>query len=250
MYPILFKFGPLTIYTYGVFVFLGVISGLYVVLKEARRDNLPQEVFLNIAFWGIIFSFLGARALYIILNWGNFLKDPWRMIFSRSGFVFYGGFISGSLTVYLLTRKNKISFFKFSDIASLGIALGHSLGRLGCFFNGCCFGKPTSSFLGILFPPYSLAGLQGQKVIPTQLISFFFLMMLFIYLRKLKRKKKFDGQVFIHYLFMYGVFRFIIEFFRADKRGEIFSLPPSQFISLLVIISALGLTLRLKRRRG
>lgn len=268
MYPILFKIGPVTIYTYGVCIFLGVILGYFVCLKEAEKEGVDKNVFSDIIFWALIFSFIGARLLYILVEFKTFLKDPISLLFARSGFVFYGGVIFGFISSYLLTKKRGVNFLKFADIAAIGIPLGHCLGRLGCFFYGCCYGRPTSSFAGVLFPPASPAGLLAVKVIPTQLISSFFLFLIFLILIFLKKRKKFDGQILFSYFLFYGIFRFIIGFFRADPRGGIYCLPAgtliplraqsgtgefflstSQFLSLGLIVLSIFMFRRLLRKK-
>jgi len=248
MFPILFKLGPITIYSYGVFVALGVGAGYFVCRGEAKKEGIPEKVFSHIFFWALVFGFLGARMVYVLVEWRRFLSDPLGVAFSRGGFVFYGGVIAGILTVFALTRKYKINFLKFADIMALGIPLGHALGRMGCFFYGCCYGKPTTSKLGILFPPESAAGLLGVKVIPTQLISAVFLLLIFYILLFVKKRKKFSGQILLSYVFLYGIFRFIIEFYRGDPRGEVFSLSTSGFISLLSVMLSMSFYFLLKRR--
>jgi len=246
MHPSLFKIGPITIYTYGFFVFLGVISGYLVAAREAKRCGIDKNIFSNIAFWTLIWSFLGAKLLYILVEFKYFLKNPLSVI--RSGFAFYGGIIAGAIALYLLTKKYKIKFMLFADIVAIAIPLGHALGRLGCFFYGCCYGKSTSSFIGILFPPDSPAGYLGVKVIPTQLISSFFLFLLFFSLLALRKKKKFDGQIALYYIVFYSIFRFIIEFFRGDPRGMILFLSTSQFISLILIMVSIFFWARPRRQ--
>jgi phosphatidylglycerol:prolipoprotein diacylglycerol transferase len=236
MHPILFKIGSFTISTYGFFVFLGVLVAYLIISKEAKKEVIDKEVFSSLIFWVLIFSFLGARIFYIFINFKDFLKTPTRFIFSRSGFVFYGGIIFGLISSFYLCLYYKINFLKFADIVSLGIPLGHALGRIGCFFYGCCYGKPTDSFFGIRFPLQSPAGILKEKVIPTQLISSFFLLLLFIFLKNLKKRKRFEGEVFVAYLFLYGIFRFFIEFFRGDPRPYIFYLSVFQWVSLSLII--------------
>lgn len=235
MFPILFKIGPITIYTYGVFVFLGILSGYLFCLKEAKKENIESKVFADIIFWSILFGFIGARIFYILVEFEHFLKNPIAFIFSRAGFVFYGGVIFGLGTFYLLTKKHKLNFLRLADIVALSIPLGHSLGRLGCFFYGCCYGKPTTSWIGIRFPLDSPAGSSGVKVIPTQLISAFFLLLLFFTLLIIRKKQRFRGQILLSYFTFYGLFRFIIEFYRGDPRGYIGFLSTSQFISLIVV---------------
>lgn len=248
MFPILFKIGPVPIYTYGFFVFLGVLIGYLVAQRQARRQAIERNIFTHIVFWVIIFSFIGARLFYILVEFRSFLEDPLGILISRSGFVFYGGIVFGSFVLLILCRRHKINFFKFVDALILGLPLGHAIGRIGCFFYGCCYGRPTNSFIGVLFPPESPAGALGLKVIPTQIIESFFLFLIFFSLRLVSRRKKLEGQVFVLYLILYGVVRFVIEFYRGDPRGQILRLSTSQFFSLVAIIFGFILWLRLKTR--
>ena len=241
MYPVLLKFGSFTIYTYGFFVFLGVLFGYFFCLKQAIRENINKGVFSDIIFWTLVFSFLGARIFYVFADFENFLLNPLEILLSRSGFVFYGGVVFGVIALYVLAKSHKINFFKLSDIIVSGVPLAHAFGRLGCFSYGCCYGRATDSFLGVLFPKDSPAGFAGVRVIPTQLIEAFSLFLLFAALIILKRKKKFDGQILAFYLIFYSIIRFIIEFFRGDPRGNVLFLSFSQFIS--VILMAFGIFL-------
>ncbi|MCF7908692.1 MAG: prolipoprotein diacylglyceryl transferase [Candidatus Omnitrophica bacterium] len=233
MFPILFKIGPLTIYTYGFFVFLGVLCGYFACSSQAKKEGIAKDEFSDIFFWVIVFSFLGAKLLYLLIEWRYFLKNPLALI--RSGFIFYGGIIAGLATVYFLAKRYKIKFLKLIDSIVIGIPLAHALGRLGCFFYGCCYGKPTKLWCGISFPKESPAGLSGLKVIPIQLVSVVSLVIIFLILLRIAKKKRFSGEIFLSYGFIYGIFRFVVEFFRGDPRGEIIFLSTSQLISLLVI---------------
>ncbi len=238
MHPVLFKIGPITIYTYGVFVFLGVISVYWLSLREAQGSKIDKEKFSNLFFWTVISGFIGARLLYVLLEWRWFIKHPFEVIFSSSGFVFYGGIIGGVIAFCIFVRKYGWSLKKIADIVGVYIPCGHAIGRLGCFYYGCCYGKPTNSWIGILFPPESPAGMLREKVIPTQLISSFFLLLIFIFLIILKKYKKFDGQIILSYFILYGIFRFIIEFFRGDPRGFIGIFSLSQWLSIIIIAIA------------
>jgi len=248
MFPVLFKLGPITIYTYGVFVFLGVIASYLVCKKQADKEGISKKIFSHIFFWALVWGFLGARVVYILVEWKWFIGNPLSIILSRSGFVFYGGIVSGILTLLILAKKHKLNLLRVADIAALSIPLGHALGRIGCFCYGCCYGRPTHSNWGILFPSESPAGLSGTKVIPTQLISALFLFLIFFLLLILKKYKRFDGQILLSYGICYGIFRFIIEFYRGDPRGEIFSLSTSQFAALGVIIISIFFFLRWRKK--
>ncbi len=234
MHPVLFKIGPVTIATYGLFVSLGVIAGYLFSLKGSSRCGISANKISDLLFVSLASGFITARVFYILINWDYFIQAPMALIFSRSGFVFYGGLIGGGLAGWIFVQRNKLPALTVLDLIAPAVALGHSLGRLGCFSYGCCYGKPTSSFIGMVFPAGSPAGI-GEPVIPTQLISSFFLLVIFFLLLFVRDRKKFEGQVFLSYLFLYGLFRFIIEFYRGDPRGYwgIFSV--SQWISLFLI---------------
>jgi len=248
MYPVLFKIGNFAIYTYGALVFVGVLAAYLVSMREAKREGISVNVFSDSIFWLVIAGFIGARAVYIIVEFDAFLDAPLAIAFGRSGFVFYGGVILGGCSFAYFAQRNKLDFFKLADIVALSIPLGHAIGRLGCFFYGCCYGLASDSFFAMLFPPDSAAGLAGVKVIPTQLISFFFLLVIFVVLYHTKRKKHYPGQILLLYLLLYSVFRFAIEFFRGDPRGGILIFSTSQLIAVSMIIVASLLWPRLKRK--
>jgi len=228
MHPVLFNIGPLTVYTYGVFVFLGAAAGYFICLKLAQRQGLDKNILFDILFWGLCWGFIGARLLYILIEYRRLLEDPLSVILSRSGFVFYGGVISGLGAVYLLARKHKIKFLKLADILATAMPLAHSLGRLGCFSHGCCYGS--------------------VKGIPVQLVCSGFLFLLFCLFWFLKGKDKAYGKIASYYLIFYGAFRFVIEFYRADPRGYILFMSTSQFISLIMAASGVLLLGKLKKQ--
>ena len=183
--------------------------------RQAKRDSIDSNTFSDICFWMIVAAFLGAKLFYLLVEWRHFLENP--LVLIRSGFIFYGGAIFGFSALYLLSRKYRISFLRLADIIAIGLPLGHALGRLGCFSYGCCYGK--------------LASFWGLERVPTQLISFLALMIIFAILFLLRKRKKFNGQIFLSYLLVYGIFRFVIEFFRGDPRGQIGFLSTSQVIA-------------------
>jgi len=216
-------------------------------LKQAKRQGIDKNIFSDIIFWTLIFSFIGARFFYIFTDFENFLRNPVEMLLSRSGFVFYGGVVFAIITLFVLAKLHKINFLKLADIIVLGVPLAHAFGRLGCFSYGCCYGRPTNSFIGVLFPKESPAGGLGVCVIPTQLIEAFFLILLFVVLLFVKNRKKFDDQILVFYLIFYSVLRFVIEFFRGDPRGNVFFLSLSQFVSLLLLVFGVFLYFKLRK---
>jgi phosphatidylglycerol:prolipoprotein diacylglycerol transferase len=237
MHPVLFKIGPITIYTYGFFVFLGVLVGYYLSLRRAHQQKINSKNFSDLIFWSIIIAFLGARLFFIFTQWRLFIHDPFTILFSRSGFVFYGGVIFGGAAFYLISRRKKIPFLPAADILTLYLPLAHALGRIGCFFYGCCYGLPTDSVIGLKFMPPAPAAFVRGPVIPTQIISAFFLVVIFCIIRLIAEHKKWPGQVVFWYVLLYSFFRFIIEFFRGDPRGFFYILSTSQWVSLVLLVS-------------
>ena len=251
MYPELFRIGDFPITTYGIFLAVGMLLALYVASKLAARDGLPRERIYDLGLWALLGGLLGSKILMFFVeeNVQIFSLD-----FLRSGGIYYGGLIGGFLTVVLLIRFYKLSFWKVADALVPGLALGQAFGRQGCFAAGCCWGKPTDWFWGVHFSEKGheytgvpMYGPSGEELFlhPTQLIESFTMLAVFGLLVWLHRRKKFDGQVLIAYGIIYSIFRFSIEFIRDDPRGDLFGLTTitglstSQLVSLVVAASAI-----------
>lgn len=256
MYPELFRIGNFPINTYGVLLALGILLALMVSSKLASRDGLPKEKVYDLGLWTIIGGLIGSKILLLIAD-ESYRGNLWNIFsldFLRSGGVYYGGFIGGVLTLLLLVRFYELPLWKVMDAFAPGVAFGQAIGRLGCFSAGCCWGKPTSLPWGVHFSEkgHEYTGVPiydayGEKLYlhPTQLYEAISMLIAFLVLLWLHKKKRFDGQIFILYALVYATLRFIIEFFRDDPRGDLFGLTTitqlstSQILSLLVIISAL-----------
>ncbi len=248
MRDILLHIGPLKIYSYGLFVFLGVLISYFVFRALLGGKGLKVKTIENIFLSSLLGGFIFSRILYISINFKDFLEDPWVFVFSRSGFVFYGGLIGGILGMFLYCRMRGLDSLEVLDTGAVGLSIGHSLGRIGCFLHGCCFGRPTQGWWGVEFPLNSPAGFYfpHQKIIPTQIISSLFLFLLFLFLLSFYKRRRFKGQVFSYYLILYPGFRFFIEFLRADPRPFIGPFSIFQLVSLPFIFVGIFFYLRLK----
>ncbi len=250
MYPELFRIGSFPINTYGVLLALGMLLALFVAARLAVRDGLPRERIYDLGLWTLIGGLVGSK---ILMFFAEDNVDVFSLDFLRSGGVYYGGFIGGFLALALLIRWYKLPFWKVADAFAPGLALGQAIGRQGCFAAGCCWGKPTDSFLGVHFTEHAheftgvpIYGPTGESLFlhPTQLYESITMLIVCGFLIYLHRKKKFDGQVLVGYAIIYGIFRFTIEFLRDDPRGNVFGLTSltgfstSQIISLIVAASA------------
>lgn len=234
MYPILFKLGSITIYSYGFFIGLGILAALLLSIHRGKRLGVSSDIILDLCLYGVLGGFIGAKLLFWVVELSNIIKNPsYIMETLSSGFVVYGGIIVGILTGYVYCRRKKLDFLMHLDFIVPMIALAQGFGRIGCFATGCCYGKETHSDLGIVFKN-SLYAPNGIELIPTQLFSslgdFFIAGLLLYYSSKSKRK----GQVTGLYMILYSVGRFVIEIFRGDPRGNVGILSTSQFICIVI----------------
>ena len=229
----LFSIGNFVVHGYGLMIALGfalcVIMGMY----RAKRHKLEPEAVLDIALIGIVVGFLGAKLLYIIVEFPAFLNNPMQVMGSE-GFVVYGGIIAGVLSAVVYCRKKKLAFLEYFDLASASIALAQGFGRIGCFLAGCCYGRETDAWFGIVFPEGSMAP-AGVSLIPTQLISSAGDFLIAAVLVLFYKKRKHIGDIGALYMLLYGVGRFLVEFLRQDDRGGIGLLSTSQIISIVIV---------------
>jgi phosphatidylglycerol:prolipoprotein diacylglycerol transferase len=252
MYPILLRVGPLTLHTYGLFVALAFILALSMMRREFDREGIPVHLVDSLALVLMVSGIFGARIFYFLLNEFDALKaDPF-MFFRiwEGGLVFYGGFLTAVLAAFIFSKKNEIAMLTLTDALAAPLLLGQAIGRIGCFFAGCCYGKMTECFLGVTFThPESLA-LKFVKIHPTQLYSSLGDFVLFGIALFIGKKSPQKGILTAFYLLGYGVFRFFIEFLRGDDRGHFYrGFSPSQWIGFLMITAGISLAVYVKRNQ-
>lgn len=249
MYNDLFSIGPFTVHTYGLMIAIGIIAAYVVAERRAKKQGLDSEKIFDLVIWCLIFGFAGSKILYCLTILPQILKDP--MIIIRNfgdGWVVYGGIIGGILGAWLFCRKYKLETWKYFDLALPSVALAQAIGRIGCFFAGCCYGVETKSNYGITFHSSDFAP-NNISLVPTQLISSGLDFLLFAFLIWFHKRQKADGQVTAFYLILYSGGRFILEYFRGDSiRGNVGALSTSQFISIFMF--AAGIILLVVRGRS
>lgn len=231
MHPILFQIGNFKIYSYGAMVASGFLIAVYLASREARQSGIaPQKIF-DLGLYALIAGIIGARALHVLLDFEYYANYPLEIILiTKGGLAFQGGLVTGIIGAWLFIKRNGMPLWKTADIFVPYVALGQAIGRIGCLLNGCCYGKPTISSIGIHLPGHIF------PVHPTQLYSSLFLLSAFLALRQIYRKRIFDGAVFFSYLIIFSAGRFFIDFYRGDLRGVLFGLTTSQLISILIIL--------------
>ena len=244
----LFSIGPLTIHGYGFMIALGILCCVMMATYRAKQYQMNSDAILDIAIWGVIAGFVGAKLMYVIVEFPRFLENPMAVLGSE-GFVVYGGITVGVLTAIGYCKIKKLAFLEYFDLCAPSISLAQGFGRIGCFLAGCCYGRETDSIFGVVFPESGLAP-SGVKLLPTQLFSSAGDFLITIVLLLYYKKKKHSGDVGAMYMLLYGVGRFLIEILRNDNRGAVGALSTSQFISIFIVIGALILFQWNKRREA
>lgn len=221
MHPILLKIGPLTVYSYGTMLAIGFAVSFFLIYRQAIRNNIDKDAITNLALLTLFAGIAGGRILYIITNAEYYLAHPLEVFnLSKGGLVFYGGFFGGVAAFAYYSERKKIGFWNAADIFAPYLALTQAFGRIGCFLNGCCYGKQA----------------EGGSLYPAQIYSSVLLAAIFLILLFWQKRRRFKGEVFLAYCLLYSIKRFFIEFLRGDNMPVAFGLTMSQLISISIFI--------------
>ncbi len=248
MHPILFAIGPVTLYTYGAMMVAAFLTATWLSGEAARR--LPPELvaitdeqLVDFTCYSLLGGIIGGRLLYVVLQWRWFARSPLE-IFAlwHGGLVWYGGFFGGLLAGWWYVRSKRLVWLRVLDQFIPFGTLGHAIGRLGCFFNGCCYGKPSTLWCAVWFPGHD------HPVLPTQLFEALGLCFLYIALRRMQQPVvlRMPGRVFGGYLAGYGVLRFLLEYTRGDQSVFWAGLTLQQLFSIGILCGGLWIIFRKK----
>lgn len=244
MHPILITIGSFHLPTYGTLLVLAILGGIFTSVRLGRRVGLNSGLVLDFCTWLILVALVGAKVLMVVTDphYREYPGDIFSLSTLMSGGVFYGGFLAALIFMVWYVRVQKLDFWKLTDVLVPGLALGQSIGRLGCFSAGCDYGTPTHAWWGVVFTSSfanQVAGVPlGIRLHPTQLYESFATFLIFGLLLWRFPRRQYDGEVFLTYVGMYAVARFFLEFLRGDEdRGFVFHhlLSTSQFIALLAL---------------
>ena len=255
-----FYLGSFFIAFYGVIIAIGMLVGVTVVLKEAKRVGLNEDTFLDIALTTIVVGVIGARLYYVIFAWDYYKDNPLSAFNIRQGgLAIYGGVIAGIICMYVMTRWKKIKYLQAMDVAIIGVVIGQIFGRWGNFFNREVFGQYTDSLFAMQLPLTAIRsqgdvtaemlehlqiidGVSYISVHPTFLYESLWNLALLIFILCTRKNKKFEGYVFFTYMIGYGAGRFWIEGVRTDQLklwGT--GLAVSQLIAALSVVAGVAL---------
>lgn len=275
--PKSFSLFGLEIAFYGLIIAFGIIMGILISCREAKITGQNPNDYIDFAIYAVIFSIIGARLYYVIFSWDYYKNNPAEIINIRNGgMAIYGAVIAACITCFIYTRIKKMSFLKIADTGVLGLLLGQIIGRWGNFFNREAFGQVTSNHnplaMRIYFDDWfsraqvpdavadgmkkitgkSLWELKYIQVQPTFLYESLWNLMVLTLILIFRKKKKFDGEVFLWYLMGYGLGRAIIEGFRTDQLIMPFTgWPVSQALSVMlcVVATAIWVIKRIKKQK-
>jgi phosphatidylglycerol:prolipoprotein diacylglycerol transferase len=260
MFPVLFHIGSFAVTTFGLMMFLAFISGAWIGGKQLERYGLPSEYMWDLLAWCAVSGIIGAKLYYLALHWPQVQADPWGMIKSRGGLVWYGGLIGGVIAFGIQVRKKKLPIATMYDGAAPAIALAYAVGRIGCFLVGDDYGRYTTSWVGVIFPEGAAppsraselraagdiipAGIPDSTLVPvhpTQLYEVALALGILAILWHIGKRRHKTGQLFAAFLFLYSIERFFIEFVRAKLDRYLFGLSTSQIISIFLFFGAAAL---------
>ncbi|MEW6732565.1 MAG: prolipoprotein diacylglyceryl transferase [Acidobacteriota bacterium] len=242
MLPELFKIPIIdfTVSTYGLMLATALLFGLWLAARLAARDGYESAKVYDIGLYMLVTGLLGSKVLMIFTEWSEFVNNPARLFsleFLRSAGVYYGGLLSAvGISIYL-ARRYSIPWWSFADACAPGIAIGQFFGRLGCFAAGCCWGKPTTSWIGVQFTAraHELTGVPiDMHLHPTQLYESLTTLLITGILLYVHKRRQFRGQVILCYAALYSLARFSMEFLRDDPRGSLLGVSTSQLVSLII----------------
>ncbi|MBD3268231.1 prolipoprotein diacylglyceryl transferase, partial [bacterium] len=252
MHPTFINLFGIQITWYGVMVALAFVVMWFSAVFRGKKLGYSEDFIQNLLTIIVISAFVFARLLHVVVDWDMYAADPSKILLSRDGYVFLGGFVGAVCVSIWYIRRNNQSIFGIADLFAPFLALAHGIGRIGCFLFGCCYGKVCSAAYGLQFPEDSPAYIDhfnhglidssashSLPVYPTQLYHSLFNFLNFGILLFILSRQKFKGQIAMGYLMIYSTGRFIVEFYRGDYRGAIGILSTSQIIAITLFAGGL-----------
>jgi phosphatidylglycerol:prolipoprotein diacylglycerol transferase len=253
----IFQLGPVHIRSYGVMLAVAFLVGTMLALREARRLRLDPDKVVTVVLVSLIAGVLGARAMYVIEHVEQFRRE-WGGVVAlwQGGLTLYGGVVAGTLAGLVTSRRLKLPMWSVADALTPSLALGMAFGRVGCFLNGCCYGRPTSLPWGVTFPGDSFAGLEFGNVAvhPSQLYFSLAGLVLFALAWIFRTRIPTPGVLYWSFIALFGLIRLALDFTRAyEPETHVASLggapvTESQIISLAMMLFAALMIVRLRRR--
>lgn len=243
----------MTLHTYGLLVATGFVTGLFLAVRQAKRQGISSERILDLGFYILLAAIIGSRLLFVATAPEHYLSRPLEIFkIWEGGLVFYGGLIFAVPVAVWYMNRHSLDKWAIADIIAPSIAIGHAIGRLGCFSAGCCYGAPAEGLpWAVTFLHPETLAIRGVPLHPAQIYESLGELVNFSLLIILRKHQSFKGQLFWTYILFYSVLRFVVEFFRGDEiRGFIFAgISTSQGISVVMAaVAAVVYITKLRRK--
>jgi phosphatidylglycerol:prolipoprotein diacylglycerol transferase len=266
MYPVLIQIGGFTVTSFGVMMALAFLAAGWVASRELARVGLDPEQAWDMVGYAAVFGILGSKIYYMILNWQDTMADPMRALLSRSGLVWYGGLILAAAVIAWRVKRTGMPLGRMADASALALAVGYAIGRMGCFLVGDDYGRPSNLPWAVAFPegapPSTAANLREfgvdipasvpddtvYAVHPTQLYEVGMSLIIFFILKRVQPRLATPGMLFMLWVALAGVERFIVEIFRAKDDRFLGVLTVAQLISVLLMAAGVAGMAYLARR--
>lgn len=243
MHPVLFKIGSLPLYSFGLMAALAFLAGNFVIERELRRYQIGHKGYSGeVVLTALLGGMAGAKIYYFIEHWSEFVVDPWGMIFSGAGLVWYGGLMGGTIAVLVLIYKRRYPLGRTVDVLALALSLGYGIGRIGCLLSGDGdYGPPTDLPWGMAFPEGVVP--TTERVHPTPIYETLMSWAIFAYLYKSRPFETQPGGLFWSYILLAGIERLIAEYWRLTPVVAL-GLTMAQWVSLGLICVSTYVLLR------
>ncbi len=242
MYPVLFRLGPLTIYSYGAMMALAFLTASWLVSKELRRHGQDPHLASSLTLWAAVGGLLGARLLFVLEHLEDFWLSPWSFVFTGAGFTWYGGLLGGVIGVSGYIFRQGLSWPFIMDCIAPAIALGHAIGRIGCQLAGDGdWGPPTTLPWGMTYPQ-AIVGWDPAMgpVHPTPIYESLAYTAIFALLWSMRKREHSPGALFGGYCLLAGIARFFLEFFRLNP-PVLWGLSEAQWLSIALALLGGGM---------
>ena len=251
MHPVLFHLGMIPVRAYGVLLVTGFLVGLWRAQRvcayrmshepEGSSRRISPDTIFDIGIMGLLIGIIGARVVFVLLDWASFSRNPASIIrIWEGGLSLHGGMLFGILFLVYFCRKHKLSLLAVGDLCAPSWAIAYAIGRIGCLLNGCCYGSPCDLPWAMRFPSETVRDALTPPSHPTQLYGTAFNIVFFLILVQWEKRPRRDGELFFGYIAMYGLYRFIVEMFRAGATSSYLvpalHLTDTHVVSVLMVI--------------
>ena len=262
MHSVLFSLDHIVIHSFGACLAVAILACYFVLVRLGKSMGYGSDFASSILTVLIISGLIGARLFYVAEHWSYYSQNPGSIVkVQEGGLVFYGGFILGAIALAGFCLVRKVRVLDVLDLMATAVPIGHAIGRVGCFLNGCCYGRASGSCIAVSFPKGSIpwieqldegliASTAGRSlpVLPSQLIETALNLLVFGIMLLLFRRRRRPGSLAAAYAMLYAVARFAVEFTRADPRMHVGALSIGQIISVALFLGGLAATIALHRR--